>query len=135
MTVSRDFFRTKAHRTGGYILRICAARPLSGRRARNREAQMKRMLVVVPLTALTLSACSDRPRMWRESEIQAIAEDFADAAATDGATMVEGDLSTRIDELQRRVDDLERENRAQDEMIEALRRHQGQVADYLSATR
>lgn len=96
---------------------------------------MKRMMVLFPLMALALSACGDRPRMWRESEIQAIAEDFADAAASDGATMVEGDLSTRINELEQRIDQLESENRAQDEMIEALRRHQGEVADYLSATR
>jgi TolA-binding protein len=96
---------------------------------------MKRMMVLVPLFALALAGCSDMPKTWRQSEIEEIAantaEDFADA----GSANVSNELSTRINDLEQRIDQLERENRAQDDMIEALRRHQGQVADYLSATR
>ncbi len=84
---------------------------------------MRRILVLGTL-AVCLASCSDRPRMWRESEIQAIAEDFADAAASDGATMVEGDLSTRINELEQRIVDLEQENRDLESRISTLEIYQ-----------
>lgn len=63
---------------------------------------MKRALIPIILAA-SLAGCADRPQVWRESEIQAIAEDAADDAAI-AAT----DYEDRIAELESKVEALEK---------------------------
>lgn len=92
---------------------------------------MKRMMALVPLAALALSACSDQPKMWRQSEIEEIAdnraEDFADAGSAD----VANELAGQINQLEQRIDDLERENQGHKAMIDELYENQRRTAEYL----
>lgn len=92
---------------------------------------MKRVMVLFPLMALALSACSDMPRTWRQSEIEEIAanraEDFADASSAN----VSDELATRINQLEQRIDDLEAENRNHKAMIDELYENQRRTAEYL----
>lgn len=70
---------------------------------------MKRAMAVAVL-AMCLSSCSDMPKTWRKSEIEAIAneraEDFADAGSAD----VANELAGQINQLEQRIDQLESEN-------------------------
>lgn len=64
---------------------------------------MKRAFLSL-IAIASLSACSDRPKLWTESEIQDIAGDAAgDAAAdTDHEDRI-ADLESRIDALEERI--------------------------------
>lgn len=54
-----------------------------------------------------LYGCSDNPRMWRESEIREIAEDYADASSGDETTI---DSAAQVAELQNEIEQLKEEN-------------------------
>lgn len=60
----------------------------------------------IPLVVLLLAGCSDRPRIWTESEIQDIAGDAAGDAAADA--LADSDHEARIEDLEAKVDALER---------------------------
>ena len=81
---------------------------------------MKKILLLVPVAALFVGACSDQPKLWRESEIEEIAanraEDFADA----GSASVSDELSARINQLEQRIDDLEQEKRDLESRVSTL---------------
>ncbi len=100
--------------------------------ARLEGAQMRRMTVLILLCAVVLSGCSDMPKTWRKSEIEEIAADKAEDFADAGTADVSDELSTRINELEQRIDDLERENRGQRAMIDELYENQRKMADYVN---
>ncbi len=108
----------------------CAA-PIGPPRTQKGSDQMKRVMVLFPLMALALSACSDMPRTWRQSEIEEIAanraEDFADA----GSAGVANELAGQINQLEQRIDELERENQGHKAMIDELYENQRRTAEYL----
>lgn len=122
MTQNRHSSCTKPHKTGGYILRICDARPLTGRRARTKGAKMQIRLLAVGAICLTLGACSDMPKTWRQSEIEEIAANKAEDFATAGSAGVSDELSTRINDLEQRIDGLEQDKRNLEDRVRDLER-------------
>lgn len=85
---------------------------------------MKRVKVLVPFVALALSACSDQPKLWRQSEIEEIAADQAEDFANAGSANVSDELSTRIEELEDRIDQLEREKSDLESRVSTLEIYQ-----------
>jgi hypothetical protein len=62
--------------------------------------------VVAPVLLLCVAGCSDRPKLWSESEIQDIAGDAASDATADA--LADTDHEARIEDLESKVDALER---------------------------
>jgi len=83
---------------------------------------MRNRLLGLALMSLSLTACSDMPKTWRQSEIEEIAantaEDFADA----GSANVSDELSTRINDLEQKIDQLESEKFALEARVIDLER-------------